>query len=118
MCCASGFAGQSRAQSTAFAVTVRTVTSAKRSLTRNTVNVPRDVGTLKREYPVGAFAGSIGTGVGVGAAVGAGALVGAAVGAAVGTGDGVTDGAGAATTTAGAAIFGVALQSLSERSAR
>src|SRR6266851_6442822 len=114
MYCASGLAGQSRAQSIVFAVRVRTVTSARRSLTRNTVNVPREVGTSNREYPVGALGGSIGIGVGVGAAVGTGA--GATVGAAVGEGVGVADAAGAATTTTGAAIFADALQSFSERS--
>src|SRR3989442_686193 len=61
---ARGFAGQSAMQSTAFAVIVRTVTSARRSLTRFTSNEPRGVLTKKFENPVGAVSGSIGGGVG------------------------------------------------------
>src|SRR5712692_2464660 len=97
---ARGFAGQSATQSTAFAVIVRTVTSARRSLMRFTSNEPRGVLTKKFENPVGAVSGSIGGGVGVGAGVGR--TVTAAVGAAGGAG--VGDGDGERVPTAGAAI--------------
>src|SRR5260370_41067082 len=51
----SGFTGQLFAQYAAFAVTVRIVTSLRRSLMRCVVNVPAAVGTLRVDEPVGLY---------------------------------------------------------------
>ena len=52
---ASGFAGQLFVQSALLAVSVRTVTSERRSLMRCTLKVPREVGTLRLLYPSGLY---------------------------------------------------------------